>query len=86
MWCAKRQKMYEDDDDDHFDVSEESSNDDDSIDETLIKNRLQKVLKIFETIGATEFVISGTLSDAPLLLISIKVRKYRMIPIFGLVV
>lgn len=72
MWRAKRSRMYEDDDDDHFD---ESSNDDDD-DKTSIKNRLRKIFKIFETIGATEFVISGALSDAPLHVISIKVSEW----------
>lgn len=47
----------------------------DNVDETLIKNRLLKVLNNIANVGASEFAISGILSDAPAHAISIKVRK-----------
>ncbi|XP_037042701.1 uncharacterized protein LOC119079025 isoform X2 [Bradysia coprophila] len=85
MWRAKRSRMHENDDDGHFDDSEESedSSTDDDDDKPSIRHRLRKVLKMFETIGATEFVISGALSDAPLHVIRIKqTQKIIRFPLF----
>ncbi|KAG4068174.1 hypothetical protein HA402_001599 [Bradysia odoriphaga] len=52
-------------------------------DNPSIRLRLRKVLKTFETIGATEFVIFGALSDAPLHVIRIKqTQKMIRFPLF----
>lgn len=50
-------------------------NNDENNDETLLKNRLLKVLKNVENVGASEFAISGSLSDAPIHAILIKVSQ-----------
>lgn len=92
MWAVKRPRLHGDDSDpsdsvesddngEQYGISAESS-DDDGNDETLIKNRLLKVLKHVESGGATDYAISGILPDAPTLLISIKVSKqFKMISI-----
>lgn len=93
MLPVKRQKLEEDvsetsdhnsvesDDIDEQSVVDCSSDDDDNSDD-LIKNRFLKVLKKIENGGATDFAVSGILPNAPIHLITIKVRKqFKIIPI-----
>lgn len=74
---AEDEESEEAEDEESSDYNNDSDDDesDESNGKTSIKNRLREVLKIFETVGANEFVISGALLDAPLNLISIKVSE-----------
>lgn len=58
---------------------------DENNDETLLKNRFLKVLKHVENVGASEFAISGSLSDAPIHAISIKVSQKKLFRLCGVV-
>ncbi len=59
------------------------SQDEEIIDETLIKNRLLKALNNVANVAASEFAISGSLSDVPLHAISIKVRNKNDVNCLG---